>query len=55
MVQTIVKASKDMTLRPIVKKAVQDADASATNTDEWTDDQVKASYLAVVKAGRASE
>lgn len=55
MVETIVKASKDIMLRPIVKKAVQDADASATNTDEWTDDQVKAIYLAVVKAGRASE
>ena len=55
MVQTIIKASKDIVLRPIVKKAVQDADASPTDTDQWTDDQVKAIYKAVVKAGRASE
>ena len=55
MVATIVKASADMLLRPIVKKAIQDADASAADTDEWTDDQVKAIYSAVVKAGRASE
>ena len=55
MVATIVKATKDIALRSIVKKAVQDADASATDTDQWTDDQVKAIYSAVVKAGRASE
>ena len=55
MVATIVKATKDITLRSIVKKAVQDADASPDDTDQWTDDQVKAIYSAVVKAGRASE
>lgn len=55
MVQTIVKASKDMMLRPVVKKAIQEADASEIDTDQWTDDQVRYIYKAVVKAGRGAE
>ena len=55
MVQTIVKASKDMMLRPVVKKAIQEADASEIDTDQWTDDQVKHVYKAVIKAGRGAE
>ena len=38
-----------------VKKAIQEADASEIDTDQWTDDQVKHVYKAVIKAGRASE
>ena len=55
MEETIIKASKDAMLRSIVAKAVKDADASATDTDQWTDDQVRAIYKAVVKAGRSVE
>lgn len=55
MVDTIVKASGDIKLRPAVKKAIDDAGASAIDTDDWSDAQVKAIYNAVVKAGRDAQ
>lgn len=55
MVDTIIKATNDLRLRSIVKKAIQEADASEADTDQWTDDQVKHIYKAVVKAGRDAE
>lgn len=55
MLDTIVKATKDSLLRPIVQRAVKAADAAGVDTDQWTDAQVKAIYSEVVKAGRAAE
>lgn len=55
MVDTIVKASKDLLLRPIVKKAVTEAGCGEVDTDQWTDEQVKTVYKAVIKAGRGAE
>lgn len=55
MLDTIIKASKDSLLRPIVQRAVKAADAAGVDTDQWTDAQVKAIYSEVVKAGRAAE
>ena len=55
MLDTIIKATKDSLLRPIVQRAVKAADAAGVDTDQWTDTQVKAIYTEVVKAGRAAE
>ena len=55
MLKTIVKATKDMMLRPVVKKAVTEAGCGEADTDQWTDDQVKMVYKAVVNAGRGAE
>lgn len=55
MLDTIIKASKDSLLRPIVQRAVKAADVAGVDTDQWTDAQVKAIYSEVVKAGRAAE
>ena len=55
MIRTIIKAYTNMELREAVKKAIQEAGASAADTDDWSDDQVKAIYNATVKAGRAGQ
>ena len=55
MLKTIIKAYTNIQLRPAVKKAIAEAGCGEADTDDWSDDQVKAIYNATVKAGRASE
>lgn len=55
MVRTIVKAYSSVALRPAVKKAIQSVKASESDTDDWTDEQVREIYKATVKAGRDAE
>lgn len=55
MLKTIIKAYTNIQLRPAVKKAIAEAGCGEADTDDWSDDQVKAIYNATVKAGRNAE